>query len=457
MDQQNSTPEKSNTHNNKNLFIALGVCAFVIVVALIGLFMALGSRSEVTTQKNSDGMSDPATAPQGVLTVGNYPYRFACSALSREDIKKVSDNLLPDNMNDERFTEKQATPYNQTPSDRRDLLKTIEDPLLAGGSSPASVESKCEFTIAPLASDSRKSVELSVKQFKSASEAKRSFMNRASYTKGAPFASLKGMSLINGEDRKIDPSYPDTVESYILVNNALVELTYGLGNITPDQAATKLDSLAVQIKKNLEGDSAATKPHSFTGITTNGSTKFVDACNAFDFSKASSIYGDVTYDQTKVDGDHQYGKDSSYGGDTLTSSCNVQFRYKEDGSKQPDVKTQKFTETGSRFPNTFTIEITMYPTAAAATAAVQENKAQLPRRSLLTPVDFTYGNASLAFTQDTTFNKVKSTAHHYKVAKGGMVIDFSIDQAELTAPYTSTVKTITTEQAKRLFDSLKLN
>ncbi len=421
------TPPK---RNRSKLYVTIGICVLAVIIIAVGL---LSAANKTGTNKKS---------PSGpTLTVGAYPYLYACNALSRDDIKKAGADLRSD-MGGEAVTATQAIPYDQTPGGQYDLAKTIEDSLLSGV-----VTSKCDFIIGELDSFEQKRVGVSISQYPNIDTAKNNFKSRIATTKGVPFPSFKDTSLVDADD----PSGDGSVTAAILLDNRVVELKYGLGNVTSANASTKLDDLAQTIVNNLSDVNTASKPHDFSNLGHIGSTKLIDACHAADFKKVDELLGGVHYEQTRVTNDYKYGKVSSTS-PGISSQCSVDFRYSADDSKQPDYKKQRFAEIQTRFPNQYVVSVASYPSAAEATSAAEG----LKRSKSDTAVDFTYGDTSFAYTQADTSSGFPVTAHHFMTVRGGSVITVSISQGEVSSPYTSTVKTITTDQAKQLLSSLHL-
>jgi hypothetical protein len=430
--QPNTTSETPppTSPNRSKLYVIIGVCLLAVI--------AIGAGITFLANKGQDGQKK-ATSP--TLMVGSYPYLYACNALTRDDIKKAGANLR-DDKGGETVTATQAVPYDQTPKSQYDLAKTIEDPLLSGV-----VTSKCDFIIAQLDSFNQDRVGISISQYPNIDTAKNNFKSRQSTTKGTPFPSLKDTSLVESEDSSGDGN----VTAAILLGNRVIELKYGLGNVTPANANTKLDGLATTIVKNLSDTDTASKPHDFSNLGTIGTTKLIDACHAADFKKADEILGGLHYEQTRVTNDYKYGKVSSTS-PGISAQCSVDFRYAADDSKQPDYKKQRFAEIQTRFPNQYIVSVASYPSAAEATSAVLG----LKKSKSDTAVDFSYGDTSFAYTQTDTSSDFPTTTHHFMTVKGGSVITVSVSQGEVSSPYASTVKTITTDQAKQLLDSLHL-
>lgn len=425
-----SAPTPVPARNRSKLYVLIGVCLLAVIAIGVGIVFLLNK-----------GHSDQKKATHPTLTVGSYPYLYACNAFTRDDLQKAGANLRGDKAG-EAVTATQAVPYDQTPRGQYDLAKTIEDPLLAGV-----VTSKCDFIISELDSFSQKHVGVSVSQYPNIDTAKNNFKSRISATKGTPFPSLKDTSLVEAEDSSGDGS----ITGVILLDNRIVELKYGLGNVTIANASTKLDGLATTIAKNLNDIDTASKPYDFSNLGSIGTTKLIDACHAADFKKADEVLGGVHYDQTRVTNDYKYGKVSSTS-PGISAQCSVDFRYVADDSKQPDYKKQHFADIQTRFPNQYVVSVISYPSAAEATNAVlglKKSKADLA-------VDFSYGDTSFAYTQTDSLSDFPVTAHHFMTVKGGSVITVSISQGEVASPYQSTVKTITTDQAKQLLDSLHL-
>ena len=435
MDQTPSNPEIPTTKRNKNkLYIIIGV-SLLLAIAVVGAIMSLVNfRNTVNEQRSISAQA---------LKVGPYPYVYACTAFGRDDIKKVGADLK-DDMNGESFTATQAIPASQTASDRFDLIKTVEDPLSTG-----MVTSSCDFSQSDFETFESKGVKLSIDQYPNPKLAQNVFKGRQNYAKGSSFPSLKDTSLVEG---KSFTPHSNEVVADILLDNKMIELKYDMGNVSLKDAPQKLDGLASTIVKNLSDTAVSTKPHDFSNLGSIGKTKLPDACNATDFKKADSILGGIHYDQTNVDEEHKYGKISA-GSPAISSQCVVHFRYKEDDSKVPDFKGQKFDVAETRFPNQFYVTLSSYPTAEDAKNAVNG----LKRAQADTAVDFNYGDTSFAYTRadEAGTYDFASTAHNFMTARGGTVITVSIDQGEVKTPYTSTVKTITTDQAKQLLDSLK--
>jgi len=415
--------------NQSKLYIIIGICLVVLIILVVGL-LAVTKK----TGNNKKSLTGPT------LTVGSYPYLYACNALSRDDIKKAGANLRND-MGGEAISATQAIPYDQTPGGHYDLAKTIEDSLLEGV-----VTSKCDFIIGQLDSFEQNRVSVSISQYPNIDTAKNNFKTRRATTKGSSFTSFKDTSLVDAGD----PSGDGSVTAAILLDNNIVELKYGFGNVTAANANTKLDGLAQAIVKNLSDVNTASKPHDFSNLGSIGTTKLIDACHAADFKKVDEVLGGVHYDQTHVDNDYKYGKTSATS-PAISSQCSVDFRYSADDSKQPDYRKQRFAEIQTRFPNQYVVSVASYPSAAEATSAVEG----LKRSKTDTAVDFNYGGTSFAYTQ-TDDSDFPVTAHHFMTVHGGSVITVSISQGEVSSPYTSTVKTITTDQAKQLLDSLKI-
>ncbi len=435
MDEQpTNSPEIPTTKRNKNkLYIILGICLLAVIV-VVGVIISI-----LSAVNNGSNGQKASTAP--TLTVGTYPYLYACNALSRDDIKKAGADLR-DDKGGEAVTATQAIPYDQTPGGRYDLSKTIEDSLLSG-----TVNSKCDYILSEFSSFDQKHVIVSVSQYPSVEAAQKIFKTRQASNKGAPFPSLKDTSLVQSDSFSRD----DTVTAAILLENRVIELKYSVGNVTADNAPAKLDGLATTIVKNLNNTATATKPYNFSNLGSIGDTKLIDACSALNFKKADEILGNLHYEQTKVSNDYKYGKisESSPG---ISSQCSVHFRYGDDDAKQPDYKKQGFADLQTRFPNELTLSIASYPSASEATSAVQG----LKKSKSDTAVDFNYGDTSFAYTQSDTSLGFNSTAHHFMTVHGGSVVTVSIAQGEVAKPYTSTVKTITTDDAKKLLDSLNL-
>jgi hypothetical protein len=435
MDQQlNTRPEApspvSSNRNHNKFYVIIGVCILAVIIVTLG-FMLFNHNSSP---------KKPATGP--TLTVGSHPYIYACNALGRDDIKKAGGELRGDKAG-EAVTATQAVPYDQTPGGRYDLAKTIEDSLLEGV-----VTSKCDFIIGEPDSFEQKRVGVTVSQYPNSDTAENNFKTRLTTTKGAPFSSFKDTSFVDAGD----PSGDGSVTAVILLDNSVVELKYGLNNVTAANANTKLDGLAQTIVKNLSDLTIATKPHDFSNLGTIGTTKLIDACHAADFKKADEILGGVHYEQTRVTNNYKYGKASSTS-PGISAQCSVDFRYSADDSKQPEYKKQRFAQIQTRFPNQFIVSVASYPSAADATNAV----IGLKKLKSDTAVDFTYGETSFVYTQTDTSSDFPVTAHHFVTVNGGSVITVSVSQGEVSSPYTSTVKTITTDQAKQLLDSLHLN
>jgi len=423
------TPMQPRPNRNK-LYLMVGIGLVVLIIIVVGL-LSMSHKKGDTGRKS---LSSPT------LTVGSYPYLYACNALGRDDIKKAGANLRSD-MGGEAIDATQAVPYDQTPGGHYDLAKTIEDSLLSGV-----VTSKCDFIIGQLDSFEQNRVGVTVSQYPNIDTAKNNFKERLATTKGSPFPSFKDTSLVEADD----PSGDGSVTALILLGNNIVELKDGLGNVTAANASTKLDGLAQTIVKNLSDVNTASKPHDFSNLGSIGSTKLIDACHAADFKKVDEVLGGVHYEQTHVNNDYKYGKTSATS-PAISSQCSVDFRYSADDAKQPDYRKQRFSEIQTRFPNQYIVSVASYPSAAEATSAVQG----LKRSKTSTAIDFNYGDTSFAYTQ-TSNSDFPVTAYNFMTVHGGSIITVSISQGEVTAPYTSTVKTITTDQAKQLLDSLHL-
>lgn len=416
--------------NRSKLYIIIGISLLVLIIVVVGL---LSMTKKTGTNKKS------LTGP--TLTVGSNPYLYACNALGRDDLKKAGATLRSD-MGGEAITATQAVPYDQTPGGHYDLAATIEDSLLSGV-----VTSKCDFIISQLDSFEQKRVGVSISQYPNIDTAKNNFKTRLTTTKGSPFPSFKDTSLVDADD----PSGDGSITAVILLDNNIVELKYGLGNVTAANASTKLDGLAQTIVHNLSDLNTASKPHDFSNLGSIGSTKLIDACHAADFKKVDEVLGGVHYEQTHVTNDYKYGKTSA-SSPAISSQCSVDFRYSADDAKQPDYKKQRFSEIQTRFPNQYIVSVASYPSAADATSAVQG----LKRSRSDTAINFNYGDTSFAYTQ-TSSSDFPVTTYHFMTVHGGSVVTVSISQGAVSSPYTSTVKTITTDQAKQLLDSLHLN
>ena len=436
MDQQPnySDPEIPTTKHNKNkLYIILGVC-------LLGVLVMAGAIIGLLSLANKGGDSQKPTEP--TLTVGSFPYLYACNALSRDDIKKAGADLK-DDKGGEAVTASQAIPYDQTPGGRYDLAQTIEDSLLSG-----TVTSKCDYILSEFSSFDQKHVTVSLSQYPSVENAQKIFKTRQDTQKGTPFPSLKDKSVVAGKDAS---SRDGEITASILLDNRIAELKYSIGNVTEEDAPTKLDGLATTIVKNLSDTATAAKPHDFSGLGSIGDTKLIDACNALNFKKADDILGNLHYEQTKVTDDYKYGKISE-NSPAISSQCSVHFRYGEDDSKQPDYKKQSFGDIQTRFPNQLVLSVAAYPSATDATNAVQGLKKSKSDKA----VDFSYGDTSFAYTQTDKMSGFNTTAHNFMTVKDGSVITISVIQGEVKKPYEATIKPVTTEQAKQLLDSLNL-
>lgn len=434
MEQTPSSPEIPTTKRNKNkLYIIIGI-SLLLAIAIIGAIVSLISFRNTVNEQRS--ISDQA------LKVGSYPYVYACTAFSRDDIKKAGADLK-DDMAGESFTLIQAIPPNQTPSNRFDLIKTVEDPLAVG-----MVSSRCDFSQADFDTFEAKNVKLSIDQYPDEKIAQKIFKGKQSYAKGEAFPSLKDTSLV--EEKNLTPN-SNSITADILLGNKMIELKYDMGNISIKDAPKKLDNLASTIVKNLNNTAVSTQPHNFSNLGSIGKTKLPDACSATDFKKADGILDGIHYDQTNVTQEHKYGK-VSQNSPAISSQCVVHFRYKEDDSKVPDFKGQKFDVAETRFPNQLYITLSSYPTAEDAKNAVNG----LKRSKTDTAIDFNYGDTSFAYTRvDNGTYDFSSTAYNFMTVRDGTVITVSVDQGEVKDPYVSTVKSITTDQARQLLDSLK--
>jgi len=427
------TPAQPPVVPNKNkryLMLGAGV---VVVAIVIGIVVGLSSHGKKTED------AQKATAP--TLTVGSHPYLYACNALTRDDIKKAGATLR-DDKGGEAVSAIQAIPYDQTPGGRYDLAKTTEDPLLSGA-----VTSNCDYLLSDFTSFDQKHVKITVNQYPDADQAQKIFKTRQDNKKGTPFPSYKNTSWVESESSS---SKNSDITAAFLLDNRVVELKYSVGNVTPDTAATKLDSLATTIVKNLSNTATATKPYNFSNLGSIGTTKLADACHALNFKKADAILGDLHYEQTNVDNDYKYGKTSA-NSPGISAQCSVHFRYAADDAKQPDYRTQSFTDAETRFPNELVLSIASYPSQTEATSAVEGLK-----KSKTTAVDFSYGATSFAYTQTDSTLGYPTTAHHFLTVHGGSVISVSVSEGTVQKPYVSTVKNVTTAQAKQLLDSLNL-
>jgi len=431
MDQQPDTTSQPPVAEprKKKLSIALGVGLLLVIVIIAGIF-ALTSKNQ-TSQRSANNQT---------LTVGPHPYLYACNALTRDDIQAAGVNLSPDK-GGESVESVQAIPYDQTPSGHYDLAKTVEDPLLKG-----MVSSKCDYIFTVASSGVQKHVTVTVNQYPDSRSAQQIFKNRQDTAKGAPFASLKNTSFVESAADK-----DDAVTAAIVLDNRVVELKYGIGNVTPDNAATKLDSLASTIVRNLSNTTSAAKPHDFSGLGTIGSTKLIDPCSALDFKKADEVLGGLHYDQSNVTNDYKYGK-ASQSAPGISAQCSVHFRYAADDAKQPNYQSQKFDELATRFPNQLILSVASYPSMSEAISAVEG----LRKSKSATAEDFAYGDTSFAYTQVSNSLGFDTTTHHFMTVNGGSVITVSVSQGEVKKPYESTTKEITANQAKQLLDALRL-
>ncbi len=429
---QTPTPTPTPPPNNNKRYLIIGAGALLVIIVVVIALLFSG-------KKDTKDQNKTAAAP--TLTVGSHPYLYACNALTRDDIKKAGATLR-DDKGGEAVTSTQAIPYDQTSGGNYDLAKTIEDPLLLGV-----VTSKCDYLLSNFTSFDQKHIAVSINQYPSTETAQKVFKTHQTSTKGTPFASFKNTSLVDNESSSRD----DTVTATILLGNRVVELKYSIGNATPDNASTKLDGLATTIVHNLSNTATATKPHDFSNLGSIGSTKLIDACHALDFKKADGILGGLHYEQASVTNDYKYGKISE-NSPAISAQCSVHFRYAEDDAKQPDYKSESYKDTETRFPSQLVLSVASYPNANEAANAVLG----LKKIKASTAVDFAYGNTSFAYTQSSNTLGFPTTAHNFMTVKGGSVITVSVIQGEVTKPYTSTVKTVTTDQAKQLLDSLNL-
>jgi len=433
--------------DKKAFYIILGIGIAGLIIGFIGLFSLLSMPISKVTK---DGTANVDSAPAGALTIGSAPYAYGCSVLHRDDIKSAT-SQLNDTMMGESAKSTQAIPAAQMPDKQYDLLKTYEG--LALGT--PTIKSECQYSLDLDEDGMRKSVHVTLMEYNSGLEALRQFNAKKSYMEGAKsFKSLPQTSLIDPQNGKFDETDPDSVRSFLVAKNVLIEFQYSFGDSTPEEAPTKLDALASKLVDNVKNVDSAIKAPDFTDVSANGSTKFIDACHALQFSNISTLYGGIEYERSGVEGTHTYGKTDPTS-KSLRSECRTNFRYQEDSSKQPDLKKQHFTGLGTRYPNSIDLEVIAYASPAEAQAALTKEKQALPEKTLLRPFDFSYGNTSMAYTQESGLSKVKSTITQYKAVKGAYVIEFAIDQGQVTDPYQSTVKTVTNDQAKQLYDSFK--
>lgn len=434
--------DPSPTQSKKAFYIVFITAVVALIIGVIGLLALLSMPSKTNTSSSTS----LDTAPEGALTVGNAPYLYACNVLSRDDIASTVAQL-PASKVGEQASSTQAIPASQTTDKKYDLLKTQEGSRFSADS----ITSKCAYTLTE--ADARKSIEVTLTEYASGLKANEQFNAKKSYMQGSlTYKSLPLTSLIDPRNGKVEGIIPDSVDSFLAAKNVVIELRYSMGDSTPQDAPTKLDALATHIVDNVKNTDKSIKPYNFDSISTIGSTKFVDACQALDFAKLSSVYGEMVYDRSNVTSTQAYGKVDPTS-TTIRSNCQASFRYQEDSSKLPDIKTQTLSQMSTRYPNRIELEIVAYTSPEAATTALAKEKQDLPKKTLLHPFDFAYGSASLGFTQDTSLLGVKSTTSQYEAVKGAYVINFSVNQGNITTPYQSTVKVLTNDQAKKVYDS----